>query len=168
MQALGLVWDTVDPLTADLNETATRIPEPVHFGAKLLLARWRELQAGDGFVVGRDVPSRPLGGVLRNLGIYEPLDDCRDFRARLAGTAFMRRFGRDITGLKLSEIFQAEGFERHCANLAEIVRLGVPLSFDVRLHRGKQTFLHCEALRLPVLSPDRSNRWVLSGLFYYD
>ena len=168
MQALGLVWDTLDTLTADLSETVTRIPEPMHFGAKLLHERWCELQAGDGFVVGRDVPARQLSRILRNLGIYEPLDDCRDFRARLAGTAFLRRFGRDITGLRLSEIFRQEGLEKHRANMEEIVRSGVPLAFDVGLQRGNRTFLHCEALRLPVWSADRSSTWVLSGLFYYD
>jgi len=168
MQALGLVWDTVDPLNADLSETVTQIPEPLHFGARLLFERWRELQSGDGFVVGRDVPARQLGGILRNLAIYEPLEDCRDFRARLAGTAFLRRFGRDITGLMLSEIFQEPGFESHRANMAEIVRAGVPQAFDVKMKRGDRTFLRGEALRLPVESADRMNTWILSGLFYYD
>jgi hypothetical protein len=168
MQALGLVWDTIDPRTADLSETATRIPGPVHFGARLLFARWRELQGGDGLVVGRDVPARQLGGILRNLAVFEPLDDCRDFRVRLAGTAFLRRFGRDITGLMLSEIFQEAGFERHRPNMADIVRSGEPQAIDVTLQRGTRTFLHAEALRLPVQSADRSGTWVLSGLFYYD
>jgi hypothetical protein len=168
MQALGLVWDAVDPLTADFSETATSIPEPLHFGAQLLLARWRELQDSDGFVMGRDVPVRPLGGILRNLAIYEPLDACRDFRARLAGTAFLRRFGRDITGLKLSEIFLEPRFEKHRAGMAEIVRTREPQAFDVKMRRGNRTLWRGEALRLPVESADRKNIWVLSGLFYYD
>jgi hypothetical protein len=168
MQALGLVWDAVDPLTADLSETATQIPAPLHFGARLLLERWRELQNGDGFVVGRDVPARPLGGILRNLAIYQPLEDCLDFRARLAGTAFLRRFGRDITGLKLSEIFLKPHFEGHRASMAEIVHTRAPQAFDVKLRRGNRTLLQAEALRVPVESADRLNMWVLSGLFYYD
>ncbi len=168
MQALGLVWDAVDPLTADLSETATQIPEPVHFGARLLFERWRELQGGDGFVVGRDVPARQLGGILRNLAVFEPLDDCRDFRARLAGTAFLRRFGRDITGFKLSEIFQEPILEGYRAQMAEVVKSGAPLALDVKLQRGKRAFLHAELLRLPVQSADRTSTWVLSGLFYYE
>jgi hypothetical protein len=168
MQALGLVWDTVDPLSADLSETAVQIAAPVHFGARLLFERWRELQGGDGFVVGRDVPARQLGGILRNLAVFEPLEACADFRVRLAGTAFLRRFGRDITGLALSEIFQPDGFERHRTNMTEVVRTGSPLGYDVKLRRGKRTVLHAEALRLPVQSADRTSNWVLSGLFYYD
>ena len=168
MQALGLVWDAVDPLTAELNETATPIAEPQHFGARLLLERWRELQDRDGLVMGRDVPARPLGGILRNLAIYEPLEDCRDFRARLAGTAFLRRFGRDITGLKLSEIFPRSRFEWHRAGMADIVRSRAPLVYAVKMKRGDRMLLRAEALRLPVESADRANTWVLSGLFYYD
>ena len=168
MQALGLVWDAVDPLTADLSETATQIPDPVHFGARLLFERWRELQGGDGFIVGRDVPVRQLGGILRNLAVYEPIDECHDFRARLAGMAFLRRFGRDITGLRLSEIFREPGLERHRANMTLVVRSGTPQAFDVKMQRGRKTFLHAEALRLPVQSADRTATWVLSGLFYYD
>jgi hypothetical protein len=168
MQALGLVWDAIDPLAAELSETVTRIPEPAHFGAKLLLDRWRELQAKDGFVVGRDVPARQFGGLLRNLAIFEPLDDCRDFRARLAGTGFLRRFGRDVTGLKLSELFPAPGFKTHRADMAEIVRAGAALAFDVKMKRGNRTLLRAEALGLSVESADRMNIWVLSGLFYYD
>jgi hypothetical protein len=168
MQALGLVWDAVDPLTAGLSETAMQIPEPVHYGARLLFERWRELQGGDGFVVGRDVPARQLGGILRNLAVFEPLEDCSDFRVRLAGTAFMRRFGRDITGLKLSEIFQDSVLEGYRAHMTQVVKSGTPLVLDVTLQRGNRTFLHAESLRVPVQSADRTCTWVLSGLFYYD
>ena len=168
MQALGLVWDTLDTLTADLSETVTRIPEPMHFGAKLLHERWCELQAGDGFVVGRDVPARQLSRILRNLGIYEPLDDCRDFRARLAGTAFLRRFGRDITGLRLSDIYAPAKLEAQHALLSETIRGVAPSVIDVRIAREERVFLHFEFLRLPVLSPDRGETWVLGGIFYSD
>jgi hypothetical protein len=168
MQALGLVWDAVDPSKADHSETATRIAEPMHFGARLLFDCWRDLQGADGFVVGRDVPARQLGGILRNLAIYEPMKGSHDFRVRLAGTAFLRSFGRDITGLKLSEIFREPHFERHHASMSEIVRSRVPQAFEVKMKRGGRTFLRAEALRLPVESADRLNTWVLSGLFYYD
>jgi len=166
MQALGLVWDNFDSLNADLSETISPIPAPVHFGAKLLHARWREHEKGGGFVIGRDVPSRQLSGILRNLAIFEP--EVSDFRVRLAGTAFLRRFGRDITGLKLSEIFKQPNFEFHRDSMAEIVKTGVPSALDVKLKRKKRTILHCEALRLPVISPDRKGTWILSGLFFHE
>jgi len=168
MQALGLVWDKFDPLTADLNEVVTSILSPQHLGAQALYERWRDLQKSEGFVVGRDVPSRELSDILRNLAVFEPIEDVTDFRARLSGTAFMRRFGRDITGLRLSEIFREGRFEFHRDSMAEVVRKRVPFAFDVNLQRGQRAFLRFEILRLPVLSPDRKATWVLSGLFYHN
>jgi hypothetical protein len=168
MQALGLVWENLDPLNANLRETVTEIPEPVHYGARLLFGHWRDLQKQGGLIVGRDVPSRRLGGILRNLAVFEPLDGAADFHARLAGTAFLRRFGRDITGLKLSEIFRTPVFELHRDNLAKVVRNGVPGLYDVKVYAGRKRSLHCDLLRLPAFSPDRGTVWVLSGLFFHD
>lgn len=168
MQALGLVWGNWDPVTDELVERVTDIDSPTQYGARLLLERWRERQAEDGFVVGRDVPSRALASVLRNLAIYEPGEDLKDFRVRLAGTAFTRRFGRDVTGMQLSEMFAEAGFLHHKSRLADIVKTRKPHVMDVRLMRDDRQFLRFEGLRLPVLAPDREKIWVLSGLFYSD
>jgi hypothetical protein len=168
MQALGLVWNPFDPLMGHLRETVLPIPSPVHLGSKLLHELWSELQKKGGLVVGRDVPSRHVSEILRNLAIFEPVDCANDFRARLVGTGFMRRFGKDVTGLRLSQIFCEAGFERHRNVMAETVRSGEPSAFDVKLRRGNRTVLHCEILKLPVFSPDRRSTWILKGLFYHD
>ncbi len=47
------------------------VDEPVHPGAKLLAGFWREREAAGGFVVGRDVPSRPLARILHNIALFE-------------------------------------------------------------------------------------------------
>lgn len=168
MQALGLVWNNVDPLTADLDEVRKELSEPTQFGAKLLLEHWKAKQAEDGFVVGRDVPSRALSCVLRNLALFEPVDDMSDFRVRLAGTAFMRRFGRDITGLKFSEIYTPGTFASRRAGMRDVIGDRKPCVIDAKLTRGTRTFLHFEAVRLPVWAPDREAAWVLDGLFCFD
>jgi hypothetical protein len=168
MQALGLVWGNIDQVNADLKELRTPIAAPTQHGARLLFDHWRSKMDGPGFVVGRDVPSRALAGVLRNLALYEPIAGHQDFRLRLAGTAFMRRFGRDVTGLKLSEIYDEDSFESHRAGLANVARSKVPELADVKLERGDRTFLRYEALRLPVFSPDRNETWVLCAVFYFD
>lgn len=166
MQALGLVWSGFDPLTADLRELPTPIARPTQHGAKLLLEHWRKCEAEGGFVVGRDVPSRPLAGILRNLALYEPVGG--DYRVRLAGTAFMRRFGRDISGLTFSEIYDREACAAQCAHLDEIAATKAPFIADMQLTRADRAFLRFEALRLAVLSPDRRATWILGGLFYFD
>jgi hypothetical protein len=168
MQALGLVWGDVDALASDMVEKRTRIAEPVHFGARLLFDVWRKQRAADGFVVGRDVPSRALASVLRNLVLYEPLDGGRDFGVRLAGSALIRRFGCDITGLKLSELFNPESFANYRAAMMDVVTKDAPIDLDVTLTAKGRTQLHFEVLGLPVLAADRSTVWVLGGLFYYD
>jgi hypothetical protein len=168
MQALGLVWRGVDVTSSDAQEKAARIPEPIHFGARLLFDTWRRRRAKDGFVVNRDVPSRALASVLRNLVIFQPLDGMRDFKIRLAGSALIRRFDCDITGLKLSELFDRPGFEGRRNAMANIIGTDTPDILDVKLVSRGSTQLHFEVLGLPVQSPDRSAVWVLGGYFYYD
>ena len=168
MQALGLVWGNVDPLTADLEEVCIELPEPTLFGARLLLEHWRAREAAGGFVVGRDVPSRALACVLRNLALYEPIDAKTDFRIRVAGTAVMRRFGRDITGRRLSEIYTRQNFELERANMLAVVAQSKPDCVDVKLARDARIFLHFEAFRLPVWAPNRISGWVLGGIFCFD
>jgi hypothetical protein len=168
MQALGLVWRDVDALAADVHEKRTKILEPVHFGSRILFDNWRKRRQDGGFVVGRDVPSRALSPVLRNLVVYEPMDGGRDFKVRLAGSALIRRFDCDITGLKLSELFDRVSFECHRDAAAAVIATDTPNVLDVKLMSKGRTQLHFEALGLPVQSPDQSAVWLLGGLFYYD
>lgn len=168
MQALGLVWDDVDNLSPDVDEIHVPIPAPAHFGGRLLFDIWRERRVSGGLVVGRDVPSRALAPVLRNLAVYEPLDKARDFRVRLAGSALIRRFGCDITGLKLSELLERKPFGYHRDAMTNVLATNSPRAIDVRLQSGGRTQLHFEVLNLPVLAPNRKTPWVLGGLFYSD
>jgi len=168
MQALGLVWGNLDSLAANVEVIRTEIPTPTLYGAKLLLDHWRSREARDGFVVGRDVPSRDLAGILRNRALYEPIDGGADFRVRLAGSAFMRRFGRDITGLTLSAIYDPAKLDEKRAALTEVIRAKKPVIVDVKVVRERRTVLRFEGLGLRVLSPDRKDAWVMGGLFYSD
>ena len=123
--------------------------------------------ADGGFVVGRDVPSRPLARLLGNLAVYEPLADGSDLRVRLAGATIGRRFDRDITGRKLSELFPAEDFVRHMVATVKAIETGTPVILDSRIMRETVTELHLEVVVLPVLASDRVTPWVLVGLFYF-
>jgi hypothetical protein len=168
MQALGLVWGNLDPVAQNLEEIRTEIPTPTQYGACLLLDQWKTREQRGGFVVGRDVPSRDLASILRNIALYEPVDDGADFRVRLAGTAFMRRFGRDITGLTLSRIYGPEDFREKREALVGIIHSKKPVIVDVRILRNARTVMRFEGLGLRVLSPDRKDVWVMGGLFYSD
>lgn len=167
MQALGLVWRDVDSISPDCDEYCIPKDAPSHSGAELAHQNWRDKHANGGFVVGRDLPSRALAGVLRNLAIYEPVDDGADFRLRVAGTALVRRYGCDVTGLLLSQLYEPRAFERQQEQIAK-VQQGEPLFCDVRITRGGRLQLHYELLLLPVRSADFSQSWVLGGFFYHD
>src|SRR4029077_18422682 len=90
MQALGLVWGDVDTPSYEPDEQSMPLAAPVHFGARLLFEYWEERAAHGGIAIGRDVPPRKLSPILLNPAVYEPLEG--DFRIRLAGAAFLRRF----------------------------------------------------------------------------
>ncbi|HTW36098.1 MAG TPA: PAS domain-containing protein [Rhizomicrobium sp.] len=168
MQALGLVWGNLDLVAQNVEEIRTEIPAPTQYGACLLLDQWKTRELRGGFVVGRDVPSRDLASILRNIALYEPIDGSADFRVRLAGTAFMRRFGRDITGLTLSRIYGRRDFEEKREALAGIIRSKKPAIVDVKILRDARTVMRFEGLGLRVFSPDRKDTWVMGGLFYSD
>jgi len=167
MQALGLIWGDVDPFARDFEETCTILREPVHFGARLLFNHWREKQATGGMVVGRDLPARELSPALRNLVLYEPIAGCRDFHVRLAGSALLRRFGRDITGMNLSDLFEGGAFEQHRSEMANMISERRHFCVDVMLKKTRRNSLHFEVLGLPVLA-ESGARWALAGIFYHD
>jgi hypothetical protein len=166
MQALGLIWKDFGN-TPDIQETCTPLREPVHYGARLLLNHWSEKQAKGGMVVGRDLPARELSPALRHLILYEPLEGGHDFRVRLAGSANLRRFGRDVTGTRISELFEGDAFEWRLKTLARVLTTREPCSSDVLLKRSRRDSLRFEVLTLPVLN-EAGARWALGGIFYPD
>ncbi|HEY0301533.1 MAG TPA: PAS domain-containing protein [Rhizomicrobium sp.] len=162
MLALGLALHREG---ASLEEILAPRAAPAHPGARLLIDEWRRLDAMGGFIVGIHVPSRRLASVLGGLSLYEPLDDGRDFRVRLAGTAVLRRFGRDTTGLTLSQIFAGAQFTYHRALLRRVQKSGEPFFLDVqKLHEGRR-HLRFEILGLRVFSPDCRHSWIMTAQF---
>jgi hypothetical protein len=166
MQALGQVWGRVDPSAPDLKETAAPLTSPQLYGAQTLLNVWRKPE--DGFTVGRDIPSRALSSVLRNLIVFEPVEDGCDFHVRLAGTALLRRFGRDISGAKLSEIYTPAFFQRRRDWLIETIAGARPVMHRIEMQQGSRKPLGFELIYLPVLAPGRRTQWVLGGLFFFE
>lgn len=164
MQALGQVWGRVDPRAPDLKETATILDAPELHGAQLLLDDWKKHE--DGFVVGRDIPSRALSTILRNIAILEPVDG--DFRVRLGGTALLVRFGRDISGALLSELYAPAIFARCRKWLRDAMDGNRPLMHRIELRQGNRKPLNFEMIYLPALAPDRRTPWALAGFFYYE
>jgi hypothetical protein len=164
MQALGQVWGRVDPRAPDLRETATSLAAPKLYGAQLLLDQWRK--AENGFAVGREIPSRVLSSILRNIAVFEPIDG--DYRVRVGGTALLQRFGRDITGARMSELYAPATFARRCKWLRDAMDGNRPVIHHIEMRQGNRRPLSFELVFLPLLAPDLCSKWALAGFFYYE
>jgi len=152
----------------DLVDDYARVAAPRHPDAIKLLDYWRGIVARcRGFVIGRDIPVRAIGRLLKNIQIDEPLADGSDVRVRLSGTAVRRRFGTDVGGALHSELFSAADFRHHLSAIQEVIRAGQPLFLDSKLKRGAREELHSEVVLLPILDRDRATPLVLVGIFYF-
>ena len=151
---------------ANLRDKFEVVNVPTHPKAKKLLAFWNE-HAADGIVIGRDVPSRAIADLLSSISIDEPIDGGSDCRVRLAGSSMSARFGRDITGMRMSELFPPDEFQKHLATRRATIESGEPIIFSASLADAAVEWLHLEAVHLPVLAPDRVTKWVLIGVFYF-
>jgi len=145
------------------------VAQPRHPDGKILLDYWQHCvdQHGD-FVVGRDIPSRMIARLLSSVVVSEPVDGGANYRIRLAGTSVRRRFGDEIGGRMLSDMFSPEDFAHHLADTNLVLQTGKPLVVDSRLRRGVVEELHSEVVLLPVKSPDGTQHWSLVGVFYFE
>jgi hypothetical protein len=164
MQALGFGLEHTYDSSGDFVQSETALTAPVHPHAKLLLSHWRE--KGCGLIVGRDLPSRPLARVLPNLSLWDYCGERKEFRARLAGFALTRRFGRDISTCRLSDIMAPDEYARHHAWMMRVLDTGEPCSLEIRIKSRRRSAFHLEALFLKVLAADLATPLILFALFY--
>jgi hypothetical protein len=165
MQSLGLAWEETP--SGIFHEIHIERDKPVHHGARQLLDIWQAREAEGRFTVGRDVPSRNLARLLSGLALFQPILH-GDFRVRLAGLALRRRFGRDVTGEKLSEILTDGQFAEYSERLRALLDNGGPLLLETRLNEGGRLRLCYEMLMLRVFAADGVTPWAMSGIFFHD
>lgn len=133
-----------------------------------MFVHWRGHAKEDGFIVGRDLPARPVAKLLANLALFEYCDNSNDFRARLAGFALVRRFGRDIASRWLAELFSRDDHAEQRDRMRNVLETGEVRSFDGWIRSRHHPPLHLETLLLRVVAGDRVTPLVLLGLFYFD
>ncbi len=138
-----------------------------HPSAQALLECWREHEANGGMRMGRDIPSRALAKLLPNLIIAEPIGRWDGARIRLAGAAFMERFGRDVAG-ELTRHLYAKG-EDGAALLLKLARQAAefrkPGMMDLRIRAEEIEIFHIETVLLPIFAPDGTTSWAMAGAF---
>lgn len=142
--------------------------DPEHPLSKILMDYWRSCEERGGMRMGRDIPHRTLSKVLAYVAITEPVDGWRNGRMRLVGSALTNRFGRDITGLLLSDLFVYDDPEMLATMLAGAKAAATKRKPGIATDRvllGDQERMRNEVIVLPVESPDGNEMWALTGTF---
>lgn len=152
--------DTED--VVDIRATAS------HPDCAALMQIWQDKTAADGFVMGRDIPSRELARFLPGIMILEPTADFSDYLVRLAGTRQRKTWNQEITGMKLSGVSGAQMFQSRMVDANRVLYTGVPLALDIT--RLKRTLLieHRESILLRILAPDCHRWWIMVFTAYYE
>jgi hypothetical protein len=145
----------------------TQIPEPTLARACKLLDVWYTHQP-EGLIVGKHVPSRDLAPLLSSLVLYEPVNDGDDWRIRLAGAALLRRFGRDVAGSLVSDLYPHDHFQIIRTRALAVIDMNKPQIDDVLIKNSARTLQHFETVHVPVYAPDGITRWDMAGYFYFD
>lgn len=143
------------------------VAAPTHPQAGKALAFW-DARPADGIIIGRDVPSRAIASVLSRIIVHEPINGGSDLKVRVAGTAIRRRFGRDITGSTLSELFPTPAFPSRLESVLTAIETNAPQFADCQLSNGSLGILHSELVILPILAPDRVSKWAITFVFFFD
>ena len=147
----------------------TEISEAQHPLSLALLEYWRELERDGGMRLGRDIPARALAAVLPYTIIAQPVGQWDNARVRLAGTALVERFGRDITGMMQSEIFGPDP-NSHLIILKlsrRAVKTRDPSLIETRISKAGIEAMRLEIVLVPINSPDGSEVWGLGGVFKF-
>ncbi len=158
--------DAGKPGNTQAGALITQLAEPTLAKAKKLLDFWREHQP-EGIVVGKHVPSREIGPLLSSLVLYEPIDDGQDWRVRLAGAGLLRRFGRDVSGQVISELYPRDHFLILRTRAITVVQSGKPQIDEVVIRSTERTLQHFETVHLPVRAADGVTVWDMAGYFYF-
>jgi hypothetical protein len=145
------------------------IAEPQHPTSKVLIAHWRAYEAKGGMRMGRDVPSRAIATLLPSISICEPLGDWVDGRIRIAGSILTLRFGRDIHGLLVSELYKddPDGGRILLENARRAQETRRPGLLSTRVCAEEHEVMRFEVVALPIFAADGLTQLSLVGTFRF-
>jgi hypothetical protein len=145
------------------------IAAPEHPRSIVLIGYWRALEGSGGMRVGRDIPSRTLTKFLPNIAICEPLHAWADARIRLAGSILTERFGRDVGGLLISELYQSgpEGGRMLLDSARRAQETRRPGLLSTRVTANDVELMRFEVIALPIFTHDGLSPLCLVGIFRF-
>jgi hypothetical protein len=148
----------------------TPVETPVHPASIQLLAYWRECDARGGMRMGRDIPSRAIGSLLKDICVAEPVGDWADARIRLAGSTMSGYFGHDVSGMLLSQIMEdgrEKDFQLMMYGSRSAIAQNRPGSVEQLLLEEGRVVLRQELTVMPIWSPEGDARWLVTGTFNF-
>lgn len=145
------------------------IAEPEHPSTKVLIAHWRAYEAKGGMRMGRDVPSRAIASFLSCISICEPLGDWTDGRIRIAGSILTLRFGRDIHGMLISDLYKDDpaGGRMLLENARRAQETREPGLLSARVLADQHEVMRFEVVALPIFAADGLSQLSLVGTFRF-
>jgi hypothetical protein len=160
----------VDRPHSDYEHRMTPVETPAHPASIQLLKYWRECDARGGMRMGRDVPSRAIGSLLKDLCVAESVGDWADARIRLAGSTMTGYFGYDVSGMLLSQIVEdgrEKDFQLMMNGSRHIIANNRPGTIEQILLDEGRVVLRQELTVMPIWSPEGDARWLLTGTFNF-
>ncbi len=134
-------------------------------GARLLVTRWREHTTKGDIVIGRNIPSHAFARLLSHIMIVEPINGDTDGRIRLAGTAIRSRYGTEVSGKHLSELYSPAVLQQHLTHLRNARNAGEPLILEATVMRHEASPLVFDKIVLRAFAPDQISMWNIVGVF---
>lgn len=114
---------------------------------------WQK-QLQDGLAHLKDFTKPELTHLLRYTIIWEPIGPWLDARVRLMGQALQFRFGADITGHKMSEVFSHLERPQHIRMLRHSMQQNKPTFIKSSLRSEGREIMSLEVFTAPVLDDD--------------
>lgn len=139
--------------------------EPKQPDARLLLSRWREHTAKRDIIIGKDIPSRAFARHLSHLMIVEPINGEADGSVRLAGTALRLRYGTEVSGKRLSEIYSPAILPQYLSYLRDVRNTGEPLILEATFLRDEALPVAFDKIILRASAPDRTTMCNVVAVF---
>jgi len=119
--------------------------------------------------MGRDVPSRGIARFLSHISICEPVDDWMDGRIRVAGSILVLRFGRDIGGMLVSDLYadDPKGGRILLETARRAQETREPGLLSARVCSNEVELMRFEVVALPIFAPDGVSPLSLVGTFRF-
>jgi hypothetical protein len=159
----------IDRSHYDYEHRFARVKIPTHPSTLVLLDHWHACQAHGGMRMGRDIPSRAIAALMKDVIVSQPIGDWQDAHLRLVGSGMAAHFGRDVTGLRMNEVFAGELADRDrlLAGARTCIANNRPGTVEqTLLHDGKE-ILRQEMTAMPLLAPSGDERWLLTATFNF-